>query len=293
MDNRAHERTAARVHDLLGVEVAQISDLGHRHAWSLHRARLSDGRAVFVKAATGAPDAAAGQALRAESNGLRWLGEGARDGLVPPVLGEDGRTLVLPWLDETAPDPAAAETFGRALAALHESRPGAFGAPWRGFIAIVPQDNSLTTGEWCRWYADRRLAPLLPAAAPVLGSAGLRLLERVIGDIDRLAGDPEPPSRVHGDLWSGNLLWTADGVRLIDPAAHGGHRETDLAMLALFGAPHLDRIHAAYREVSPLKPGWRQRVPLHQLYPLLVHVVLFGGSYRGMTLEAAESALRI
>ncbi|WP_280317369.1 fructosamine kinase family protein [Nocardia wallacei] len=284
---------AARVHDLLGVEVAQISDLGHRHAWSLHRARLSDGRAVFVKAATGAPDAAAGQALRAEANGLRWLGEGARDGLVPPVLGEDGRTLVLPWQDETAPDPAAAETFGRALAALHESRPGAFGAPWPGFIAIVPQDNSLTTGEWGRWYADRRLAPLLPAAAPVLGSAGLRLLERVIGDIDRLAGDPEPPSRVHGDLWSGNLLWTADGVRLIDPAAHGGHRETDLAMLALFGAPHLDRIHAAYREVSPLKPGWRQRVPLHQLYPLLVHVVLFGGSYRGMTLEAAESALRI
>lgn len=284
---------AVRVHDLLGVEVAEIADLGHRHAWTLHRARLADGRAVFVKAATGAPDSAAGQALRAEADSLRWLGEGARDGLVPPVLASDGRTLVLPWLDETAPDPVAAEEFGRALAALHESRPETFGAPWPGFIATVPQDNSPTTGEWGRWYAERRLGPLLPAAAPVLGDKGVRVLERVIADIDRLAGDPEPPGRIHGDLWSGNLLWTADGVRLIDPAAHGGHRETDLAMLALFGAPHLDRIRSAYQEASPLKPGWRQRIPLHQLYPLLVHVVLFGGSYRGMTLEAAESALRI
>uniref|UniRef100_UPI001C3F20C7 fructosamine kinase family protein n=1 Tax=Nocardia concava TaxID=257281 RepID=UPI001C3F20C7 len=135
------------------------------------------------------------------------------------------------------------------------------------------------------------MAPYLSAAAPDLGPDGIRLLERVIARITDLAGPPEPPSRIHGDLWSGNILWSQDRALLIDPAAHGGHRETDLAMLALFGAPHLDRILAAYQEAAPLNPGWRQRVPLHQLHPLLVHVVLFGASYRGMLLAAAAAAL--
>jgi fructosamine-3-kinase len=89
----------------------------------------------------------------------------------------------------------------------------------------------------------------------------------------------EPSARLHGDLWSGNLMWTADGAVLIDPAAHGGHREADLAMLHLFGAPHLERVVAAYDEAAPLAEGWRERVRLHQLHPLLVHAVLFGGSY--------------
>ena len=79
---------------------------------------------------------------------------------------------------------------------------------------------------------------------------------------------------------------------LIDPAAHGGHRETDLAMLSLFGAPHLDAILAAYQQVTPLADGWRGRVPLHQLHPLLVHVCLFGASYRQQLLAAASAALR-
>ncbi|MFF0494564.1 fructosamine kinase family protein [Nocardia sp. NPDC004068] len=277
-----------RLADLLGVPVAAVTDLGHRHAWTLHRARLTDGRDVFVKALDpGRPDAA--DALAAEAASLRWLGEGDR--LVPEVLAADADTLVLPWLTETAPTPAAAERLGRDLAALHARTPGWFGAPWPGFIASLPQDNSRTTGEWGSWYAEYRLRPLLRRAAPTLGEEGVRLVERVIAEIDTLAGPPEPPARIHGDLWSGNVLWTAEGVRLVDPAAHGGHRETDLAMLALFGAPHLDRILAAYDEVAPLKAGWRQRVPLHQLYPLLVHVVLFGGSYRAMTLEAARAIL--
>ncbi len=283
---------AASVSDLLGIPVSTMSDLGRSHAWTLHRARLADGRDVFVKAADGELDSESGSALQAEAAGLRWLGEGDRAGLVPAVLGSDERTLVLPWLRPTAPTAAAAEEFGRALAALHATGPAEYGAPWPGFIATLPQDNSPTAGEWGPWYAQRRLAPLLPAAAPRLGTRGVGLVERVMSEIDSLAGPSEPPSRIHGDLWSGNLMWTAAGVKVIDPAAHGGHRESDLAMLALFGAPHLDRVTAAYREAYPLSSGWRHRIPLHQLYPLLVHVVLFGGSYRSMTIDAAESALR-
>ena len=110
--------------------------------------------------------------------------------------------------------------------------------------------------------------------------------------ITSLAGPPEPPSRIHGDCWSGNVLWSGGRGWLIDPAAQGGHRETDLAMLALFGAPYLDRILAAYAEASPLSDGWRSRVPLHQLHPLLVHVCLFGAGYAAQTRSAARAALR-
>nr|WP_231386783.1 fructosamine kinase family protein [Nocardia sp. BMG111209] len=279
----------ARLESLLGTTISAVTDLGRSHAWTLLRVRTADGRDLFVKAAIGHHDSDG--VLDAEAAGLRWLGRATPDGLVPAVSAADSGLLVLPWLTETAPTAAAAERFGRELAALHTTSPEYFGAGWPGWIATVPQDNRIETGAWGDWYARRRLAPLLPIAAPRLGPGGVRTVERVLAEIDRLAGPAEPPSHIHGDLWSGNVLWTECGARLIDPAAHGGHRETDLAMLALFGAPHLDRILAAYREVAPPAAGWQERVPLHQLYPLLVHVVLYGGSYVGRTVAAAAAAL--
>ncbi len=107
------------------------------------------------------------------------------------------------------------------------------------------------------------------------------------GDFD----DDDSPVRLHGDLWSGNVMWTPDGVVLIDPAAHGGHRETDLAMLALFGCPYFDEVIEGYQSVRALRRGWRGRVGLHQRYPLLAHVVLFGGGYARQTSAAARSVL--
>jgi fructosamine-3-kinase len=118
-------------------------------------------------------------------------------------------------------------------------------------------------------------------------------VERAAARIPDVAGPDEPPARIHGDLWSGNLLWGRKRAWLVDPAAHAGHRETDLAMLELFGAPQLERILAAYDETAPLADGRRERVPLHQLHPLLVHVVLFGESYRGQALAAARSVLAL
>ena len=144
------------------------------------------------------------------------------------------------------------------------------------------------------FYARARLEPFLRRAVNrgAIGAADRSSVESVIDDIGSLAGPAEPPARLHGDLWSGNVLWGADGrAWLVDPAAHGGHRETDLAMLALFGAPHLDALLAAYDAERPLAAGWRERVPLHQLHPLLVHAALFGGGYGARAGAAARAAL--
>ncbi|MFD8246814.1 fructosamine kinase family protein [Nocardia sp. NPDC059691] len=280
---------AAQLSALLDAPVRAVTDLGARHAWTLHRAETADGRTVFVKAS-----AEPTSVFAAEAAGLSWLRATAPDpagALLPQVLAADDRTLVLPWLEETGPTPAAAERFGRELAALHAARAELFGAPWEGWIASLPLPNTPTDGPWSRWYAEQRLAPYLARAAAALGADGTRLIERVIDRIDELAGPAEPPTRIHGDLWSGNIVWTRERAMLVDPAAHAGHRETDLAMLALFGAPHLNRIRAAYHETHPPADGWRTRTPLHQLHPLLVHVALFGAGYRARTLAAAAAAL--
>ncbi len=281
---------------LISVPVEGVTDLGSRHLWSLHRVTLAGGRMVFVKVT----DAGSG-VFDAEAAGLRWLAEACAEGadpvaeegdsLVVPVIGVDEHMLVLPWVEQRSATAAAAERFGRELAGIHGVRARSYGAPWPGFIASLPLDNTVSDGGWARWYGERRLAPFLRRAADQLDSGERRLIERVIENVESLAGPPEPPSRIHGDLWSGNVLWTEGRGVLIDPAAHGGHRETDLAMLALFGAPHLDRILAAYREAYPLADGWRARVPLHQLHPLLVHLALFGAGYRSQVVECAAAAL--
>ncbi|MGE5290616.1 MAG: fructosamine kinase family protein [Micromonosporaceae bacterium] len=276
-----------RVAELTGTAVSQIRSLGSQHRWRTYRATLADGREVFVKAA----DEPLGALLPAEARGLRWLAEPGH-APVPEVLGCDESMLVLSWLRSGRPDQSAAERFGRDLAAVHAAGADSFGASWQGFIASLPLDN--TPGDaWPSWYAQRRLAPFVRRAADAgaLHGGDVRLIETVMARIDEMAGPAQPPARIHGDCWSGNVMWAQGRGWLIDPAAHGGHRETDLAMLALFGAPYLDRILAAYGEAAPLADGWRARVPLHQLHPLLVHVCLFGASYRGATLEAARAAL--
>jgi fructosamine-3-kinase len=136
--------------------------------------------------------------------------------------------------------------------------------------------------DWPRWYAEHRVLPYLRRAVDqgVVRGDEASVVEELCERLPELAGPAEPPARLHGDLWNGNVLWAADGhVWLIDPAAHGGHRETDLAMLGLFGLPQLERVLRAYDEAHPLADGWRDRVGLHRLHPLLTHVVLFGASY--------------
>jgi len=200
---------------------------------------------------------------------------------------------VISMISPGAATPEAAFGFGTELARLHAAGADGFGAPWPGFIASLPLDNTPDAAGWPQWYAHRRLLPFLTRAADAgaLRPQDVRLVEEVIDRIGSLAGPAEPPSRIHGDCWAGNVLWSGGQGWLIDPAAHGGHRETDLAMLALFGAPGLDRIVAGYNDTVPLAAGWRSRIPLHQLHPLLVHACLFGASYRAEVASAARAAL--
>jgi fructosamine-3-kinase len=239
-------------------------------AW---RVALDDGRIAFAKTLTGVPDL-----FDAEARSLAWLADGGAP--VPAVLGARDDVLVLDWLPAGAPSVAAAARLGRELAAVHASGADRFGAPWPGFAGRLRLSNE-PAADWAEFFAATRLLPLVRQAADggALDSSQAGLLDRLAHRLADLAGPPEPPARLHGDLWSGNLLWTDQRAWLVDPAAYGGHRETDLAMLDLFGTPHLERIVAAYAEVTPLANGWRDRVRLHQLYPLLAHAVMYGGGY--------------
>lgn len=257
--------------------------------------------------------------LVGEAAGLRWLGEAEADGglVCSRVVRADAHFLMEERIDEGAPTREKARLAGAALARTHAAGASWYGCPppgWRGdgyvigrsLTPVVPDEPAESTG-WGALCAEWRVTPHVRTIRDdgLVGASEVRLLSHVA---DRMAaGDfdsPEPElvcsrghrcSRIHGDLWAGNLLWAADGSRaastgaaLIDPMASGGHAETDLAMLQLFGCAYLDDIIAAYNEVSPLADGWRERVGIHQLVPVLLHCVLFGESYVGLALSIAQ-----
>jgi fructosamine-3-kinase len=258
------------------------------------RLTLDDGADVFAKTWPERRGEPPDGFFTTEAAGLEWLT--TPDGPpVPEVIVALPAMLALEWVQPGASTKQAAEEFGRRLAVLHRHGADRFGAGWPGFIGSLPQDNTPDDGPWSRWFAERRLQPYLERSTDngALTPAETVAVERLIRTIGEHAAE-EPPARIHGDLWPGNLHWAADGrAWLVDPAAHGGHRETDLAQLALFGgAPHLDHILAAYDEAWPLPAGWRERRPLHQLHLLLVHTGLFGSAYRQEVAATVTAALR-
>lgn len=280
--------TAARAEALLGHGVVATTPVAGGDICTSTRLRLSDGRNAVIKTRPQAPEGF----FAREAEGLRWLAD-AGGAPVPALMGSDDECVILQWIEPGKPTAEAAERFGRGLAATHAAGAESFGADVDGYIGLAPLPNrSLPT--WPEFFASRRVMPYVRAAVQrkALTSEQAATIEGTMRRIHELAGDAEPPARLHGDLWSGNAVWGSDGqVWIIDPAAHGGHRESDLAMLALFGAPHLQRILDAYAEAAPLADGWQQRVPLHQLHPLLVHAVLFGGSYGARATAAAQAAV--
>ena len=278
---------ADRIARALGSPVAAVTPVAGGDINAALRVQLQDGRRAFVKTqARPLPDMFAHEAA-----GLRWLGE-AGALRVPELLASsdepDAAFLALEWIEPGSPRRDHAERLGRGLAALHRCGAPAFGLAHDNYLATLPQLNQ-PLPRWPEFYAQRRLQPLL-ARASDRGCSSARMrsgLERVIATIDALCGPDEPPARLHGDLWGGNALCDERGEPvLIDPAAYGGHREVDLAMMRLFGG-FSARAFDAYHEAYPLAPGHEQRVALYQLYPLLAHVNLFGASY----LASLERAL--
>src|SRR5690625_227040 len=240
-----------------------------------------------------------------EAAGLRWLACAGEVNVVE-VLGVADDYLELRQLQSVFPTAVAAREFGAGLARLH-STPAPFfgyrpqrGTAWFGPLPDpfpTPSSTSMDFGE--SWSIQLRHVTEL--ADPVFQRLGtgiapiMDVIEAVeSGAFNGIAGHGEQsPSRVHGDLWAGNLMWTPEGVVLIDPAAHGGHRLEDLAMLELFGAPYLEEIYAGYLDTYPMPDGWRDDLPAHYLYGLIAHVYLFGGSYASQALHAAQHVLSL
>lgn len=283
----------ATVAAALGSDVTTATRLTGGDVAESYRMVLADGRTVFAKTHASPPPGF----FTTEATGLRWL----RDPgvvAVPEVLavsdGDDADGvpphLVLEWIDEgRRPGPGTDTTFGRALARLHHTGFPVFGRPDRRTTGSrgLPNEPCET---WAEFYGSQRLEPLgrLAHDSRSIEPGSRQLLDRVIERLPVLGVPNEPPARLHGDLWAGNrLIDTAGTSWLVDPAAHGGHREFDLAMMQLFGGFGTDCFDA-YHEEHPLADGWRQRVPLHQLAPLIVHAIKFGGGY----VPAVDAALR-
>ncbi len=250
-----------------------------------YRLDLVDGRRVFAKTHRSPPP----HFFTTEATGLTWLRD-ANAVAVPEVLAvsdDEPCHLTLEWIDRGFSTGDTEAELGRALAVLHRAGAPCFGREDRRTTGSRGLPNE-PTDTWAEFYATQRLVPLARLARDggALPASACAALEDVAGRLDTIFPTAEPPARLHGDLWAGNRLVDASGDSwLIDPAAHGGHREFDLAMMRLFGG-FGPACFAAYAEAFPLEEGWPERIALHQLAPLAVHAIKFGGSYVAATIDA-------
>ncbi len=260
-----------------GQKISRLVQVGGGDFAESYQCVLSSGDRIFVKTHRNPPEGF----FTTEAGGLRWLAE-SETVSIPRViaLSDSPPCLALEWIERGDSSAATEEQFGRALAGLHKAGHPMFGRMdnrTTGSLAL-PNEGCDT---WVEFYAVKRLLPLarISARRKALAAHDCLALEKLAQRLDTLNVPVEPPAMLHGDLWAGNRMVDRDGCSwLIDPAAHGGHREFDLSMMQLFGG-FSHRCFEAYQETFPLQPGFSDRIALHQLAPLVVHAIKFGGSY--------------
>jgi fructosamine-3-kinase len=276
---------ADEVGKLTGSRVVRTTRVHGGDINDAHAVVLADKRELFVKSNMRAPV----MMFQREAEGLEWLG--AADALrVPEIIGIGERVLVLELLEVGMGGPDFDVTVGHGLAKLHQSGAKGWGLATDNYIGTLSQSNR-AHATWGEFYRDERLRPLIERAGDGFSSQDRKIFDELLQRVPELVGDPGPPSRLHGDLWGGNLH--TDGLGkpvLIDPAVYGGDREVDLAMMRMFGG-FSQRVFDAYAEALPLRPGFKERVKLYQLYPILVHANLFGGGYVKTAVEIAKNYL--
>ncbi len=283
------------VANALGVEVVRAQPLAGGDVAASFRCDLADGGSVFAKTHASPPPGF----FTTEATGLSWM-RSAGAVRVPEVLAvsDEPPLLVLEWIELSAGGRGGRNrdgeaSFGRSLAELHRAGAPCFGREDRRTTGSRGLPNE-PCASWSEFYASQRLEPLARLAldGDALDPAAVARVDAIAGRLEDWGGADEAAARLHGDLWAGNRVVDSAGASwLIDPACHGGHREFDLAMMRLFGGFDSEAFDA-YDAVWPLADGWVERIPLHQLAPLMVHAVKFGGGYRRATEEAIAAVER-
>lgn len=180
------------------------------------------------------------------------------------------------------------EDLGRGLAQLHRFRGEKFGFQSPTYCGLTLQDNTWQK-NWPRFFAEQRIGTLVRLIGQQRGipAEHLKIYEKLIGKIPALLPQGSVPVLIHGDLWSGNYMMTQRGPALIDPASYYADREMEMGIMTMFGG-FSSRFWSAYNEAYPLPHEWKERNRLYQLYHILNHFLLFGGSYGSSAIETAK-----
>jgi protein-ribulosamine 3-kinase len=275
------ETLRAAVEQAIGGRIAEVQNVGGGSISNTARVEFVTHEHALLKWVTGSRAAAM---LREEARSLKSL-SATRTVRVPEVFFLHHDFLLLEWLEPGRRTAQNQRLLGEQLAELHGHTYAQYGWTADNFIGSLPQSNH-QHDSWAAFYRAERLEPQIRMAASQLGAEGCKRFDRLLDELPQLLGvvEHEGPSLLHGDLWSGNMHPLADGgVALIDPSTYYGHREVDIAMSKLFGG-FGSEFYEAYASAWPHEVGFEQRIALYQLYYLLVHVNIFGGSYVAQTM---------